>query len=94
MTTLSHYGFDSYPYLHIARRRGLPYVRVLAYVEMLDRKPTREWMHDEVDHLDKADMEAIVVAWRQEMIRRYPLAGITDLATPLMVSKIIGEVTQ
>jgi len=37
MTTLQAYGFDSYPYLHVARRLGLPYGMVLLAVDMIDR---------------------------------------------------------
>lgn len=96
-TTLQTYGFDSYPYLHVARRRCLPYARVLSYVDILDRAwETRSltWMFDEADMLDEIDMEAIFVAWREEMKRRYPLAGIIDLMTPLVASQVIGQVSQ
>ena len=70
MTTLQHFGYDSFPYLHVARRRFLSYTTVLCYVEMLERQPTERWMHDEIDKLEEADMEEIMVAWRQELKRR------------------------
>ena len=37
MTTRNFYGYDSYPYLHIAQRLRVPYGRVLAYVDAIER---------------------------------------------------------
>lgn len=36
MSTLQAYGYDSYPYLHVARRMCVPYAEVLRYVMWLE----------------------------------------------------------
>jgi len=65
---------DSFPYLHLSRRLGLPYGRVLAYVELLDvgggRDANRKWSLREADLLEQPDMEQIMAVWRQEKIRQ------------------------
>lgn len=62
-TTITAYGFDSYPYLHVARRRCLPYEFVLEVVSLLEAGETTPAM-------DPLDLAAIIAAYSAEQRRR------------------------
>ena len=65
MTTLLAYGFDSFPYLHVARRLKLPYAMVLAVIDDLEGK-----IYDTITMLPDAVAVEILRVYDEEQKRR------------------------
>jgi len=55
MTTIAVYGYDSFPYLHAARRMCLPYALVLQAVACIEKG---EPLPAECSDLDEAQIRA------------------------------------
>lgn len=63
---------DSFPYLHAARRRAIPYGVCLAYIEGLERKLGLDERKELADKLGLSARDCLEIedAWRHEMLRR------------------------